>query len=162
MVALAYRVADIARPLDGYGYLVASSEGLDTLGVLWESSLWDGRAPEGHALLRVMMGGSRRPDVPALGEAELIARARRELSGPMGVTAEPVRSWVRRWPAGIAQYEIGHVARVTEARRLAVRHPGLDLCGSSYDGASFGSATLSGLSAADRTLSTAANLGSAL
>jgi oxygen-dependent protoporphyrinogen oxidase len=74
MVALAYRVADIARPLDGYGYLVAASEGLDTLGVLWESSLFDGRAPEGHALLRVMMGGSRRPGVLALDEAELIAR----------------------------------------------------------------------------------------
>jgi oxygen-dependent protoporphyrinogen oxidase len=35
MVALAYRAADITRPLDGYGYLVTRGEGLSTLGVLW-------------------------------------------------------------------------------------------------------------------------------
>ncbi len=152
MVALAYREADIARPLDGYGYLVGAAEGLDTLGVLWESSLFEGRAPSGCALLRVMLGGSRRPGVATLEAAELVERARRELVGPLHVTAAPLKTWVRRWPDAIAQYELGHCARIAEARRLAARHPGLDLCGSSYDGASFGSAVLSGARAADRAL----------
>jgi protoporphyrinogen oxidase len=76
MVALAYRVADVGRSLDGYGYLVDRNEGLDTLGVLWESSLFDGRAPEGFALLRVMMGGLRHPDVLSRDEPALIQRAR--------------------------------------------------------------------------------------
>ena len=154
MVALAYRIQDVGRSLDGYGYLVDRNEGLDTLGVLWESSLFDGRAPEGFALLRVMMGGLRHPDVVARDESALIQRARAELAGPMSTIAEPVRTWVRRWPDSIAQYEIGHIERVAEARRLAARHTGLELCGSSYDGVSFGSSIRSGIAAADRILAT--------
>src|SRR5207237_994271 len=60
VVALAYRRADLRRSLEGYGYLAVAEEGLDTLGVMWESSVFDGRAPEDCVLLRVMMGGSRR------------------------------------------------------------------------------------------------------
>lgn len=159
VVALAYRESDLGRPLDGYGYLVAASEGLDTLGVTWESSLFDGRAPRRRVLLRVMMGGSRRPGVAALEAAELVERARRELAGPLGIEAEPLRVWVRRWPQAITQYEIGHGARVEAVRRLAARHPGLVLCGTSYDGASFGSAIASGAGAAERVLAAAAASG---
>jgi len=151
MVALAFPSSATPR-LDGYGYLVGAAEGLDTLGVVFESSLFHGRAPQGAVLLRVMMGGTRRPEVVALGEPELVERARRELAGPLGIRAEPVRAWVRRWPAAIAQYEVGHRGRVEASRRLLERHPGLDLCGASYDGISFGSAIASGLAAAERVL----------
>jgi protoporphyrinogen/coproporphyrinogen III oxidase len=151
MTALAYRATDLG-PLDGYGYLVARSEGLDTLGVLWESSVFEGRAPEGMVLLRVMMGGVRGPKVADRGEAELVACARAELEQVMGVRAEPVRAWVRRWPQAIAQYELGHGARVEAARARAARHPGLELCGTSYDGVSFGSALKSANAAAKRVI----------
>src|SRR5262249_48147418 len=75
MVGLAYRATDVGRALEGYGYLVDAGEGLDTLGVVWESSVFEGRAPEGLALLRVMMGGARHPAVAAEGEDALIRRA---------------------------------------------------------------------------------------
>jgi oxygen-dependent protoporphyrinogen oxidase len=152
VVALAYRAADIGRALDGYGYLVDAGEGLDTLGVVWESSLFEGRAPEGYVLVRVMMGGARHPAVAAQDEDALIRRARAELAGPMKTIAEPARAWVRSWPAAIAQYEVGHLERLAEARRLAARHPGLELCGSSYDGVSFTNAMRSGRCAAERVL----------
>lgn len=152
MVALAFRAADVRRPLGGYGYLVDAREGLDTLGVVWESSLFEGRVPEGSVLLRIMLGGTRHPDAAAGDEAALIARARAELAGIMRVTAEPTHAWVRRWPAAIAQYEVGHLGRVAEARRLAARHPGLELCGSAYDGVSFTNAVRSGACAAQRVL----------
>jgi len=158
VVALAYRRADLRRSLEGYGYLAVAEEGLDTLGVMWESSVFDGRAPEDCVLLRVMMGGSRRREMAGLEDDALIARARAELAGPMGVTATPQRTWVRRWPAAIAQYEIGHLARVAEARRLAARHPGLELCGTSYDGVSFTNAVRSGMCAAHRTLAARSSL----
>jgi protoporphyrinogen/coproporphyrinogen III oxidase len=151
MTALAYGSADIG-PLDGYGYLVARSEKLDTLGVLWESSVFDGRAPQGMALLRVMMGGVRGPAIADLAEAELVTRARAELERVMGIRAKPRRVWVRRWPRAIAQYELGHGQRVALARAQAARHPGLDLCGTSYDGVSFGSAVKSAEAAARRMI----------
>ena len=58
-VALAYRAAAVTRPLTGYGYLVTRSENLSTLGVLWESSIFPGRAPQGTVLLRMFLGGAR-------------------------------------------------------------------------------------------------------
>lgn len=156
VVALAYRTADTG-PLNGYGYLVPAFENLQTLGVLWESSVFEGRAPAGHALLRVMIGGARRPELAELEPDELERRARDELLRVMGIGAAPLRSWVRRWPHAIAQYDFGHAGRLRTARELAARHPGLELCGSSYDGISFGTAIASGAAAARRTL---ASLGS--
>ena len=63
VVGLGYRTSDIPRALNGYGYLVTRREGLATLGVVWESSLFPGRAAAGTALLRVFLGGTRRPEM---------------------------------------------------------------------------------------------------
>jgi protoporphyrinogen/coproporphyrinogen III oxidase len=150
MVALAYAVHDLRRPLDGYGFLVAREANLDTLGVVWESSLFAGRAPADHVLLRVMMGGARRPGLAALGEDELVARARAELARTMSLTAEPTRTWVARHPRAIAQYLRGHGARVAAARARTAALGGIALCGSSYDGVSFSAAIISGMRAAER------------
>lgn len=151
VVALAYRTMETG-PLDGYGYLVPASENLDTIGVLWESSVFDGRAPRERVLLRVMLGGARRPELATLEPEELERRARAELERVMGIAAPPLRSWVRRWPHAIAQYDFGHALRLRAAREQAARHPGLELCGSSYDGISLGTAIASGALAARRTL----------
>jgi oxygen-dependent protoporphyrinogen oxidase len=147
VVALAYREADVPRALDGYGYLVAPSEKLRTLGAVWESSLFAGRAPAGAVLLRVMLGGVRHPEMAALDEAELVFWARRELAIVLGITQSPLSAWVRRWPRAIAQYEVGHLARVAEVRARIAHHPGLELCGSSFGGMSFVSAVASGAEA---------------
>jgi oxygen-dependent protoporphyrinogen oxidase len=156
VVALAYREADLPRPLDGYGYLVARSEGLATLGVVWESSLFEGRAPAGQALLRVILGGARDPSVAARPEADRIALAREELARVMGLTATPTRTWAFTWPGAIAQYVRGHRERVAAAREAIARQAGLSLCGTSYDGVAFGAAIDAGRAHADALLADAA------
>lgn len=142
--ALAYRVGDVPRSLDGYGYLVTRGEGLATLGVVWESSLFPGRAPEGHALLRVMIGGARRPDVVSMPAADIEALARRELQQVLGITASPVRAWTFAWPDAIAQYTVGHLERRRAIDGLVSAHAGLSVCGTSYDGVSFNHAVKAG------------------
>lgn len=156
LVAMAFRAADVRRALDGYGYLVRHREGLETLGVVWESSLFAGRAPAGQVLLRVMLGGVRHPRVAGLSAPDLLALARRELGPVLGVTAAPVRSWVRAFPDAIAQYTLGHTARVERARDRLRRFPGLELTGTSYDGASFNHAIRSGGTLAGRVFERAA------
>ena len=146
MVALAFRQAD-AGPLDGYGYLVPRSEDFETLGVVWESSLFEGRAPRGTVLLRAMLGGALRPEVVERSESALIECARREIAKVMGVSTAPLKTWVRRFPGAIAQYELGHAARIERVRALAAAHPHLVLCGTSYDGVSFNSAVASAVNA---------------
>ena len=149
VVALAWRREDVRHDLAGFGYLAARGENLGTLGVVWDSTLFPGRAPAGHVLVRVMLGGARRPELALAGEEELAALARRELAPLLGVQAPPLRAWVRRWPQAIAQYTAGHLERVAAARVLA-RRAGLELCGTSYDGVSLPAAILSAEAAAAR------------
>jgi oxygen-dependent protoporphyrinogen oxidase len=152
VVALAFRAADLPRPLDGYGYLVTRGEGLATLGVVWESTLFEGRAPEGHVLVRAILGGPRRPDVAERSPEEATQLARSEFAQIMGVHAEPVHAWTFRWPMAIAQYTRGHAARRDEARAALKAYPGLALVGTSYDGVSLGSAIDAGRAEADRVI----------
>jgi oxygen-dependent protoporphyrinogen oxidase len=150
VVSLGYRATDVPRPLDGYGYLVARSEGLATLGVLWESSIFPGRAPEEAVLLRVMLGGSRRPDVVEWTDEARARVARSELAEVMGIRADPVHQSVTTWPRAIAQYTVGHLERRAAIEQHVARHPGLAVCGTSYDGVSFTDAIASGVRAAER------------
>jgi protoporphyrinogen/coproporphyrinogen III oxidase len=144
VVALGYRVADIPRALDGYGYLVTRPEGLATLGCVWESSLFPGRAADGTALLRVFLGGARRRDIVGAPASVLIELARRELAPVMGTRVEPLHASVFAWPQAIAQYTVGHRERVLALRSRLAEHRGLTVCGTSYDGVSFNHAVKSG------------------
>lgn len=144
MVALAYRAEAVGRPLNGYGYLVTRREELSTLGVLWESSIFPNRAPEGCVLLRLMLGGARRPEVSALDDQAVAAVAMKEVSHVMRISGGPIRQWICRWPAAIAQYTVGHDARIATIRRLTAGHRGLHFCGTAYDGVSFNEAIASG------------------
>lgn len=154
VVALGFRAADVPHPLDGYGYLVTRREQMTTLGVVWESSLFPGRAPQGHVLLRAMIGGARTPTAVERSDDECLDTARRELTRVLGVTADPVHASVFRWPQAIAQYTVGHDQRLQRIRHLAAAHPGLHLCGTSYDGVSFNHAVKSGCTTARRLAAT--------
>ncbi len=131
------RLRSLPRPLDGYGYLVTRAERLSTVGVLWESSIFPGRAPDDAVLLRVFLGGALQPGVMGLDESALVAVARAELGKVMGLSAMPIRHWVFRWPAAIAQYTTGHAERVCDIRARLALHAGLHLCGTAIDGVSF-------------------------
>ena len=72
-----------------------------------------------------------------LDESALVAVARAELGKVMGLSAMPIRHWVFRWPAAIAQYTTGHAERVCDIRARLALHAGLHLCGTAIDGVSF-------------------------
>ena len=99
-------------------------------------------------LLRVMLGGSRRPDLVDGSEDEALRLAQRELAPVLGVVAAPLVTAVYRWPAAIAQYTIGHRERRECVERSVGRHAGLAICGTSYDGVSLNDAVKSGRQAA--------------
>ena len=120
--------------LDGFGYLTPQRERLDVLGAQWCSSIFPGRAPEGHVLIRTLSGGWNRGDVLDGDDDSLIAAARAQLRRAVGVTAEPTFHEVVRWERAIPQYFVGHLdrlARIDERRR---RLPGLFLGGNAYRG----------------------------
>ncbi len=126
--------ASVPRAREGFGFLVAQGEDLRVLGVVFESTVWPGRAPEGQALLRCILGGGRDPRVVELSDLDLVDVARRDLARALDCDATPVHASVLRWPRGIAQYAVGHRDLVRSAVATARMHR-LVLAGADYRGA---------------------------
>ena len=138
MVALAFAHGALATPPDGFGFLVAPNEDLPVLGVLIESNVFPGRAPVGHHLLRVIMGGVADPALTTRSDDDLRATALDAIDRAWGVRDEPVRSWIGRQERGIPQYELGHLGRITRVESRLARYPGLVLAGNAYRGIAVG------------------------
>ncbi len=154
VVALAYPESALVRSPDGFGFLVPRSEGIRILGCLRDSTIFPGRAPEGHVLLRAMIGGAYDPEAVGLPADELEHIVRAELSTTLGVDAQPSLVRVLRHPLGIGQYTVGHADRLERIGNALAELPGLSLTGSSYRGVSMNAcierASLEAESIADR------------
>jgi oxygen-dependent protoporphyrinogen oxidase len=134
VVALGVDEAQLDNTPDGFGFLVPRSEGLRMLGCLRDSSIFPGRAPEGQALLRVMIGGAHDPGAVDLDDQGLVDTVLGELRLTVGLTGEPSLARVIRHPLGIAQYNVGHGARIAGHEKILNDLPGLSLAGSAHYG----------------------------
>ncbi len=133
-LSLAFRLADVPRPLDAYGYIIPRSEGRPVLACSWSSTKIPGRAPEGMALLRVFLG--RADDYETLGRPDdaLLALAREELRETLGITAEPLFHHLHRWERAMPLYTLGHPERLDRIAARLASHPGLFLAGAAFHG----------------------------
>lgn len=136
VVHLGWKREQIAHPLDGFGFLVPPHEGRRILGVMFISSIFPWRAPEGQVLLTAMVGGAIRPDLASLPEAEVASIAREEVAAIVGARGEPSLVDVVRWDRAIPQYVVGHGARLAEAEARAAAL-GLHLGGNAWRGVGF-------------------------
>lgn len=134
VVGLGYQKSDVGHDLNGYGFLIPHVEESFQLGTLWESSIFESRAPEGAVLLRSMVGGARRPERLALDDEELIRQLRAALEPLLGIRAEPVFTSVIRWAHAIPQYTVGHSGRLEEIETRRRSFPGLFITGNAYSG----------------------------
>jgi oxygen-dependent protoporphyrinogen oxidase len=134
VVCFGYERNRIARDLDGFGYLIPKEEGLSTLGTLWDSSIFENRAPSGKVLLRSMMGGACFPQYVTLSDAEVEKRVRDDLERAMGITAPPDFIRIFRHHQAIPQYTVGHGKRLAALDERLQGHPGLLLTGNSFRG----------------------------
>ena len=135
MIALGYREGQIAHPLDGFGLLVPSTEPYRVLGAIFASTLFEGRAPEGCALLMTFLGG-RHPQDALLSEGDQIALATADLSRMLGIKGEPLFASTRTWRNSIPQYEVGYARTLLDVEKIERALPGLYLTGNWRDGIS--------------------------
>jgi oxygen-dependent protoporphyrinogen oxidase len=133
-VTLAYRRADIAHALDGFGFVVPQIEGRPIIACTFSSVKYPGRAPDGCVLLRVFLGGAMNEAIVEEDDARLVAICRSQLGELMGVSADPLLSRVSRYPKAMPQYQVGHLARVEAIEQRLRHHPGLVLVGGAYRG----------------------------
>lgn len=118
-VHLAWRAGDVPAPA-GFGWLCHPSETRDALGVIHVSTIFPGRSPD-RVLVRVMLGGTRSPGLPAASDEALVEHARAVVSTFQGLRAEPVLAHVARALPGIPQYERGFPARLATLRATGLR-----------------------------------------
>ena len=153
-VFLGYRAEDMGRALDGFGYLVPAKEGRSILGTIWSSSLFPGRAPEGHVALTTFVGGSRQPQIARKNEEDLIRLVTSELRALMNVRGDPVYARVSRWERAIPQYNLGHQELMTTVDGLETDMPGLFFCSNFRGGIAVGDCVMNGEKTARRILET--------
>lgn len=131
---LGYRREQVAHPLDGFGMLVPEIERRSVLGVLFSSSLFPGRAPNGHVALTVMAGGARQPELARLPAEKLLAAVDRDLRELLGVNGAPVFQRHNFWPRAIPQYNLGYERFLDEMSACERAHPGFFIGGQARDG----------------------------
>jgi protoporphyrinogen/coproporphyrinogen III oxidase len=134
LVYLGVDARSVPRAADGFGCLVAQGEDPRVLGVVFESTVWPNRAPDGQVLLRCIFGGGRDPDAAKLPDPELIEIARHDVGVLLDADVAPVHASVIKWERGIAQYGVGHRDHV-RAAVAAGRSQRIVLAGADYRGA---------------------------
>lgn len=152
VVVLGYAREQVAHPLDAAGVVVPRIEGRRSLAVSFSTSKFPRRAPEGHVLLRVFLGGALDPERNLLDDDQLVALAREELAAIVGASGPPKIVEIARWPAAMPQYHLGHLDRLERLTRRLDALPGLALAGAAYEGVGIPQVIASGQAAASRVL----------
>jgi oxygen-dependent protoporphyrinogen oxidase len=152
VVSLGFRRGDVPHPLDAAGLVVPRSAGRRALAVSFSSEKYPGRAPEGHVLLRVFVGGALDPESLDRDDRSLESLARDEVAVLLGVRGRPVFARIDRWASAMPQYHVGHATRVDAIERAVVRHSGLALAGAAYRGVGIPQVIASGQAAAQRVI----------
>lgn len=140
-LVLGFKREDVAHPLDGFGMLIKQAENSPLLGVLFSSSMFDARAPEGHVTLTCMMGGSIHPECAQNDERTVLD----ELHKLLGVTGTPTFRHQTSWPKAIPQYGLDYQDKLDAMAACEQAHPGLHLAGNYRGGISVADCIVNGL-----------------
>jgi len=132
VVGLGYN--KLSHDLQGFGLLTTTSAKKDVLGVLWDSSIFADRAPQGKKSLRVMIGGQRSPELALKSEEELLEIAIRGVKETMGLDVIPDASYVKRYERGIPNYRVGHLKSMEKLFDKIKEYNGLYLSSNAYFG----------------------------
>ncbi|MBO0930714.1 protoporphyrinogen oxidase [Fibrella aquatilis] len=137
MVAVhsAYKRADVAHPLNGFGGLNPAVEGRFSAGHIWSSSSFAGRCPTDEVLITTFVGGQQRADNARLPEADIRAQVHKELVESFGISAtKPIFQQSFSWPRAIPQYD----AKLLTVKQLVVNleAQNLFICANWYGGVS--------------------------
>ncbi len=150
--SVAFRADQVGHDLKGFGFVVPRAENRPVMATTWSSSKFDGRAPDGHVLLRSFLGRAGREAAAQLDDDEMAAVVRAELREIMGISSEPEFVQIFRWPRGMPQYRVGHVELVGHIEAAVARVPGVEIAGGAYHGIGIGDCLREGAAAAERAL----------
>ncbi|MDP2907700.1 MAG: protoporphyrinogen oxidase [Nanoarchaeota archaeon] len=139
-----------AQVPDGFGFLAPRGEGVRSLGVLFPSRLFEGRAFNGGDLLTGYIGGVLDPHALELDDNVLLDVVTGDLESLTGLAKRPDFVRIHRVERAIPQFTLGHMERMETIHERLGRIPGLVLAGNYLNGVGLKDAVASGFEAAER------------
>ncbi len=118
----------------GFGYLTPEQEGRFSLGTLFSSNMFPGRAPADHILFETLVGGRRHPERLHLSDEELIDNAYKDVRDVLELKKDPVFTKVLRPWGSIPQLENDYPQLLNWRNALTKKLPGLHVCGFGWEG----------------------------
>ena len=139
-VVLAYPVSSIKVKVDGFGNLIPRGQGIRTLGTIWSSTLFPGRAPQGWQIFTNFIGGATDPEIAELDSEKIVAQVHQDLCQTLLKDAPslPKVLAVHFWSRAIPQYNLGHHQQLEQINTGLKSLPGLYLCSNYIGGVALG------------------------
>jgi oxygen-dependent protoporphyrinogen oxidase len=153
-VTLGYHIEQLKGLPSGFGFLVPRSEGRRMLACTFVHNKFPHRAPADKGILRCFLGGVRDEAVLNLTDNEIVDRVRNELHEIVKLEARPMFDRIYRWRGAMAQYELGHLARIARIEKRLKDIPGLEVAGNAYHGIGVPDCIREGMNAANRVVQT--------
>ncbi|MCB9834367.1 MAG: protoporphyrinogen oxidase [Planctomycetes bacterium] len=146
--------SELPRLPQAFGFLAPRPSRLRTLGWLFSSRTFAGRAPEGYFALNGFIGGANDRNAITASDDALQHLLMGELSLALGMTKMPAPGFfaLSKWDPGLPQYNMGHHRRIEAVTRLLAEHADLALAGNYLEGISIADCIKSGRTAVDRLL----------
>ena len=133
---LGFRREQFSRAPNGFGFLVPSKERLPFLGCIFSSSMFPNRAPEGHVLLTLMIGGAKHPELVQSNAEKLAALVLPELQSLLSISGEPEFVASHAFERAIPQYRIGYGNILSRIREFKAANASLHILGNYVGGVS--------------------------
>jgi oxygen-dependent protoporphyrinogen oxidase len=157
VICLGYQRNQLRHQLDAFGLVVPQAEQRRILSVSFSSQKFPQRAPTGHVLLRVFIGGALHGELVELADDQLVELARGECEALLGAAGEPTVLLVQRWPQAMPQYHVGHLGRVARIEGLLERWPTLEITSNALRGVGIPQCVRDAERAAQRLVATLAH-----
>ena len=121
-----------------FGFLVPSREHLSILGCIFTSAIFPSKAPEGYALLTVMLGGAHQGADLLRDEDGFQAAAIRDLKEILHISSDIRVLHGQTWTKAIPQKNIGYGEIKESLLAFQGAHPGFFFAGNGVSGVSVG------------------------
>lgn len=138
MIYFGVKKENIKQNLDGFGFLIPSSENRRILGTIWNSAVFENRSPEGFHLLTNFVGGARNAELFERSDEELFEIVYEELRDILGLQKKPEFTHIKRWRKAIPQYILGYELTAKSIEDFENKHENIFFCSNFYKGISVG------------------------
>lgn len=133
-VNFAFRREHVMHPLNGMGFVVPITEGLNIVGCSFSSVKFENRAPVEYVLLRAFVGENAMVINEGIDTTRLVTTVLKEVTELIGISKAPIFSVVSEHSYAMAQYKVGHKKVIGEIDELVEHFPRLALAGNAYHG----------------------------